>query len=441
MSEHSKARRNRAILSCNDCRRRKLKCDRLSPCNRCIKGGIAESCAYGPEAHSVPPEELQERPSKKQRRNPRASRPSTEDGHASEAERDVPEQNNAKSRPDTVAQERLEQLERDIAILQQRVPNQVQEPKDQVDFLAHSPEMKGIGRSSARMGMLKGRGFATHLYGPSSAMSIIAHFPDLRSFMKAAYSESAARRLSQDLKASEDRARLMRPQHRVLSVSSLRALLPDRPTVDAILSKYFDTFETTFRIVHVPTFKAAYSTYWDNNSAKDVDMDALVLAILACTICTSTHTSPRYNHIGSTFHSKAILWVRACEAWLRRQSNKHRTLITLQVRCLRLLALATGSMKVKEYYQEVQAHVALMRSAGMHRDPSIFDSRCSVFERELRRRLWATTMELELQASVDKGNLAEMTRSNLCAHLSIRSTFHTPLPRSRLCPPSKHRRF
>lgn len=31
-------RRNRIITSCLECRRRKLKCDRLHPCNHCVKG-------------------------------------------------------------------------------------------------------------------------------------------------------------------------------------------------------------------------------------------------------------------------------------------------------------------------------------------------------------------------------------------------------------------
>jgi hypothetical protein len=221
--------------------------------------------------------------------------------------------------------------------------------------------------------------------------------------MKVIYSESKARRLSQDMKASEEEAHLMQLNHRGLSVPSLRSLLPDRPTVDAILKIYFDTFETTLRIIHVPTFQVAYEDYWQHGSAGDVDMDAIILAILACTICASTNTAPRYNHTGSSFYSKAALWVRACGAWLKRQSNKHRSLATLQVRCLRILALATASIKAKEYYQEVQAHVALMRSAGLHRDPSIFGTRCSIFEGEMRRRLWATTMELEVQSSVDRG--------------------------------------
>jgi hypothetical protein len=221
--------------------------------------------------------------------------------------------------------------------------------------------------------------------------------------MKVAYSNSTARRLSQDIKASEDQARLMQPKGGVLNISSLRSLLPDRRNVDLIVQKYFDTFETTLRIIHVPTFNKDYANYWDTNSTGSTDIDAIILAILACTICTSTHAGPRYNHTGSTFHSKAVLWIRALESWLKQQSNKRRSLATLQVRCLRLLALATASHKVKRYYQEVQAHVAIMRSGGMHRDPIVFGTRCPPFEGEMRRRLWATTMELEIQASVDKG--------------------------------------
>jgi hypothetical protein len=219
---------------------------------------------------------------------------------------------------------------------------------------------------------------------------------------------STARRLSQDMKASEDQARTIRLHHRILTVHRLYDQLPDRLTVDALLRQYFDTFETTFRIIHIPTFKTAYETYWEIEHHEDSEMDALILAILASTICTSTHTSPRYNHTGSTFHSKAATWIKCCEVWIKRQSNKRRSLVTLQVRTLRLLALATSSLKVKEYYQEVQAHVALMRSAGMHRDPSIFGTRGSVFEGEMRRRLWATAIELELQASIDKGIIVKL---------------------------------
>ncbi|KAH5645189.1 hypothetical protein HBI51_111440 [Parastagonospora nodorum] len=394
-------RRQRAILSCNDCRRRKLKCDRLAPCNRCIKGGVAQSCAYGPEAYSVVSDELQEYAIKKRRRGSR-SQQEVQSHIASESRHHVCEQDST-LQPDVTAQDRLEKLERELSLLQQHASTHAPERKDQVEFLANSPDLKGISRSSAVMGILKGRGYGTHFYGASSAMSIVAQFPELRSYMKSAYSESTARRLSQDMKASEDRARQMQQHQRIFNASSLRSLFPERRTVDLLLKKYFDTFESTLRIIHVPTFKKAYEQYWDSGATTDTDMDAIILAILACTICTATHTTPRYNHAGSTFHSKGVLWIRALEAWLKRQSNKRRSLATLQVRCLRLLALATTRSKVKEYYQEVQTHVAIMRSGGMHRDPSIFGTWCSAFEGEMRRRLWATTMDMELQASIDKG--------------------------------------
>ena len=45
------AKRRRIAFSCFDCRRRKLKCDRLFPsCTRCQKGGHPESCTYDSEA-------------------------------------------------------------------------------------------------------------------------------------------------------------------------------------------------------------------------------------------------------------------------------------------------------------------------------------------------------------------------------------------------------
>jgi hypothetical protein len=222
--------------------------------------------------------------------------------------------------------------------------------------------------------------------------------------MKRIFVGSTLQRLKQDAQVQEDRAKVAKKaNNHILSVPSLRSLLPDRATVEKVVGTYFATFETTYRILHVPTFLSSYQTYWDAPSPPNSDFDAIVLAIMACTLCVSTHEATQYDVAGSTFRSQAIIWLKACEAWLKQQSNKHRTLATLQVRCLRLLALSTTCYKTKEYYQEAQNHMTLMKSYGMHRDPSILGARCSIFEGEMRRRLWATSMELELQASIDKG--------------------------------------
>lgn len=46
-------KRRRHQLSCTECRRRKLKCDRSVPCDRCQKSGTAEICTYTTRDQSV----------------------------------------------------------------------------------------------------------------------------------------------------------------------------------------------------------------------------------------------------------------------------------------------------------------------------------------------------------------------------------------------------
>ncbi len=176
-------------------------------------------------------------------------------------------------------------------------------------------------------------------------------FPDLRAFSKKLYDNSTVDRVAEDLERFENRAKPLSASHRVLSIPNLRSVLPPRSTVDVLVRRYLDTFETTYRVLHIPTFEAAYERYWDVERAPDSGMDALLLGILACAVCTSTHENPRYNHSGSSFQSKAILWIKACEAWLRRQSNKHRSFVSVQVQCLRLIALSVTAYKIKAYYE------------------------------------------------------------------------------------------
>jgi hypothetical protein len=144
-----KQRRQRAILSCNDCRRRKLKCDRLSPCNRCIKGGITDSCAYSSEAHSIPPDELNGHAVKRQRREQSRTCSSSVDGQDVSAYA-------SHLRTQTGAGARLKLPEQQDNQVQQFAPNEVNCPM-------------------SATGMIKGHSFGTHYYGPSSTISTVAH--------------------------------------------------------------------------------------------------------------------------------------------------------------------------------------------------------------------------------------------------------------------------
>jgi hypothetical protein len=42
-------RRKRLQLSCSECRRKKLSCDRIFPCRRCVRTGRSEQCSFDTE--------------------------------------------------------------------------------------------------------------------------------------------------------------------------------------------------------------------------------------------------------------------------------------------------------------------------------------------------------------------------------------------------------
>ena len=46
MDESHPRKRPRPVVSCFRCRDKKLKCDRVSPCQNCVKGNIADTCTY-----------------------------------------------------------------------------------------------------------------------------------------------------------------------------------------------------------------------------------------------------------------------------------------------------------------------------------------------------------------------------------------------------------
>ncbi|CAO2649466.1 Nn.00g068510.m01.CDS01 [Neocucurbitaria sp. VM-36] len=286
MSDTSKRpRRQRAVLSCNDCRRRKLKCDRELPCNRCKSRDIAAECAYGPEAHIAA--DIQERPLKIHRYSPARHASSVLEGelqtHADVCKPLDGSDNEVES--DIPAKRRVEQLESQVALLKQHLSIQTRRVEDETLICLPSPNRDEFNQPSPLMGLLKGRKYATFFYGSSSPLSMIAHFPDLRDFMKSIYKDSTAQRLAQDMRAFQSRAQPMKPAYRVMSISNIRSLLPDRATVDILIRQYLDTFETTYRVLHIPSFEAAYDRYWNPDEPSDAEMDVLVLAILACTLC------------------------------------------------------------------------------------------------------------------------------------------------------------
>ena len=235
-------------------------------------------------------------------------------------------------------------------------------------------------------------------------MTKIGQFPEVRVFMKEAHTNSSLQRLQNECNIADARLKESVAKTRPIPTTDLIGMVPERVVAEPLVRLYFDTFETTYRILHRPTFWRDYESFWQSpEHGAPPGFLPLLLLIMATVRCMAPNEPLSFNHEGSSVRAEAVHWIRACDLWLKQQSQKHRTITMYQVMCLRILAASANSLKTKQAYSEAENLLTYFRAAGMHRDPGMLDDRCSPYEMEMRRRLWATAMELELQASIERG--------------------------------------
>lgn len=221
--------------------------------------------------------------------------------------------------------------------------------------------------------------------------------------MKEVHPNSNLERLQNECRVTN--ARLKENLTRVPPTAStnLLELIPERAVADRLVHLYFDTFEMTYRILHKNTFWKDYASFWESPGQSAPGFIPVLLLVMAVVRCMSPMEPLSFDSDGSFARTGAIKWIQACDSWLKQQSQKHRFMAMYQVMCLRLLAASANSLKKKEAYIGAEGLLNYFKAAGMHRDPRLLGDRCSSYEMEMRRRLWATVMEFELQASIDRG--------------------------------------
>ena len=183
----------------------------------------------------------------------------------------------------------------------------------------------------------------------------------------------------------------------------LLALLPNQGTARKYLEYYFQTLDTVYHVLHGPSFWKEYAEFWGNPSqGRDGFVVTMILA-MAAVRCVATQESVNYVVDSSVPREQAINWTKVCQVWLDKQSKKHLNLTVFQCHCLWIISKRVNGIKNKEAWTDTGTLLRFSMSAGFHREPSLLRERASVFEQEMRRRLWATVIELELQASLERG--------------------------------------
>ncbi|KAK8159887.1 hypothetical protein BC567DRAFT_266143 [Phyllosticta citribraziliensis] len=407
-------KRRRIALSCYDCRRRKLRCDREYPaCGRCRKGGHAETCSYDSRAQPSGPREAQ------------ALSAGSEDEHTLS-----PSNSNAVNRTLSDGQPRNQNANAtDLLAFQRQKISELESRLAQLEGKANQPtaafgdpvqhagdellwpsgthgRRKPAGTTTTEESetmLLRGKAFKTAYFGRSNITSvIITHFPGLRPFMQSTFKDHPnLMQTRPDMKALRERWK--KNKQIMAGVPDLAPLLPPKNVVDELLRVYFQTLETTFRILHVPTFWEEYSRFWTEPTKRREGFIATILAVLATVITAHFNPPTTYRADRSMQFETASEWVTNVEEWLKHQSQKHTDISHFQIRVLLLCARCVNSIKWKEIWPVSRNLVTFALSTGLHRDPGWLVKETTVYDQEMRRRLWATIVELELQCSIYRG--------------------------------------
>ncbi len=185
-------------------------------------------------------------------------------------------------------------------------------------------------------------------------------------------------------------------------------MLPAKERADALLQEYFDTFETTYRVLHVPTFYRRYEQFWANPDDSTTEFVVQLLLVMGIVIATVPGGLEGFVGRSSISRETAMRWIESAETYLQSYSQKHTTLEYYQTHVLLVLAKRMNCYKVKREWT-VAGHVLRMAmAAGLHREPTFLSTKISVFDQEMRRRLWFSILELEMQASTDRGMRASI---------------------------------
>jgi predicted DNA-binding ribbon-helix-helix protein len=171
---------------------------------------------------------------------------------------------------------------------------------------------------------------------------------------------------------------------------------PSRELADAMVDLYCTSFESVYRIVHVPSFRAEYQRYWDNPESATASQCLKILLVIS--IGSSLHD---HGNVTTGLRQKVQQWVHAAQSWLSGPLEKDRLDVSgLQVYCLVILARQIFSIGGDLVWVSMGSVMRMAMQIGLHHDPEHLPA-MSLLQAEVRRRLWATVLEMAVQSSLD----------------------------------------
>ncbi|KAI1638426.1 fungal-specific transcription factor domain-containing protein [Biscogniauxia mediterranea] len=384
-------RRDKPQLSCNLCRRRKLKCNRQLPCATCTKRGLQSSCTYVTTAG-----------------------PSSPISHAETAA------------PSNTIQDRLRRLEDlVVSLVHQDRGTSIESRQD-----AQAPNIAPASRAPAKalntppdstvndetvptqpeLGTLRLSDSETKYQDQSHWTSVLEAIAELKEDVgEKGHSRPPAS--NPDPPSSNSHiALLYRPKE--TSQEEILAGVPSRAVADRLIAHYFEALKLASCLIHSGEFLKRYNSFWEDPQSTPIIWVGMLFAMFAIA------AQFEYNNVESAQEGREEYSTFSSATTLRPIVHEYRERV---VQCLQLGRYTRGGPFVLEtLIHYVGIEFALRKDAssdvwlalgitvqlavrmGYHRDPSHFKS-ISPYDGEMRRRAWAMLYHMDLGISGQMG--------------------------------------
>ncbi|KAK8007756.1 hypothetical protein PG989_001746 [Apiospora arundinis] len=403
-------RRSRSTVSCALCRKRKVRCDRQTPCSNCVRSRN-ENCVYEndrPRNHVVDS-------------GLRAPTLITNSASRSSSRPTIPPygvdsrtvSSSAPTTPPSTSgpdEANLEQMKLRIKHLEEQLATVVLKPDRSPVPIANSQIQTTSSRfggtfhvhcgndpSNQSHGIARSVSHKNRLFGQSHwAVNGVLQVRESFDLIEAHLGTETPIAWT-GIEQCKSLARVIKTQRTPLTLWPFPTSpdLPSKDVADTLVDCYLRTSESIYRVLHIPTFRRDYDALWVSDSTPDANFLAqlqLVLAIGATTY--DEHFSLR---------SSALRWVSTAQAWQSQPKFKARLdLGSIQTHILFLIAQEKVAFNGDSTWILAGSLIRRAVYIGLHKDPTYLPHKTAL-NIEMRRRLWNTVMELALQSSLTSG--------------------------------------
>ncbi|KAG9203544.1 hypothetical protein G6514_002562 [Epicoccum nigrum] len=264
-------------------------------------------------------------------------------------------------------------------------------------------EMETVTKS---IGVMKVNNNQTIFASEAHWYAILGELSEVKNYFsehKKQYDDQLKRYMASHSEESPPGTGFLYGQMKPISRPEILSRFPPKPTADILVSRFFNTYDPGIHIIHGPTFQKEYDKHWLSPDETSNIWLGLVFAMMCIALQSYTRAGdepPEYSG----------------KSWA--MSKEYRDL-TAQCLVMADITLPTQYMLETlilhvhaEYSRSRDAEVGIFISTGiivrlamrqgLHRDPAPYPG-ISVFQGEMRRRVWACIRSFDLLFSAQAG--------------------------------------